>query len=54
LDFAMSTVALFLMPNIIELYYGIIKTSEMKLRKKFSKPSNKDNIIVKPVDDDEE
>jgi hypothetical protein len=42
------------MPNIIELYYGLIKTSEMKLRKKFNKTPSKDNIVVKPVDDDEE
>ncbi|HVD97547.1 MAG TPA: CHASE2 domain-containing protein [Cytophagaceae bacterium] len=54
LDFTIATVALFLMPNIIELYYGLIKTSEMKLRKKFNKTPSKDNIVVKPVDDDEE
>lgn len=54
LDFTMATVALFLMPNIIELYYGLVKSSEIKLRKKFSKTTNKDNIVVKPVDDDEE
>jgi len=54
LDFTTATVALFLMPNIIELYYGIVKSSEMRLRKKYSKETNKDNIIVKPVDDDEE
>ncbi len=54
LDFTMATVALFLMPNIIELYYGLIKSSELKLRKKYSKNPSKDNIVVKPVDDDEE
>jgi CHASE2 domain-containing sensor protein len=54
LDFTMSTVALFLMPNIIELYYGIIKSSELRLRKKYSKTPNKENIVVKPVDDDDE
>jgi len=56
LDFTIATVALFLMPNIIELYYGLIKTSQQKLRKKFinKKDPVKDSIIVKPVDDDEE
>ncbi|HSZ24958.1 MAG TPA: CHASE2 domain-containing protein [Cytophagaceae bacterium] len=53
LDFTMSTVALFLMPNIIELYYGLIKSSELKLRSKFSKTPDKDKIIVKTIDDDE-
>lgn len=54
LDFTLATVALFLMPNIIELYYGLIKSSELKLRKKFSKNPSKENIVVKPVDDDED
>jgi hypothetical protein len=36
LNFNWSILALFLMPNIIELYYGIVKTSELKLRNKFS------------------
>lgn len=36
LNFNLSLLALFLMPNIIELYYGLIKTSELKLRNKFS------------------
>jgi hypothetical protein len=54
LDFTAATLALFLMPNIIELYYGLVKTSEQRLRKKYNKQTNKDNIIVKPVDDDEE
>ncbi|MCU0428416.1 MAG: CHASE2 domain-containing protein [Cytophagaceae bacterium] len=36
LNFNYSLLALFLMPNIIELYYGVVKTSELKLRNKFS------------------
>ena len=43
MDFTMCTVALFLMPNIIELYYGIIKSSELKLRNRFSKVQQPNN-----------
>ncbi|MCS6823100.1 MAG: CHASE2 domain-containing protein [Cytophagaceae bacterium] len=39
-DFTLIIVALFLMPNIIELYYALARTSELKLRNKFAKKFN--------------
>ena len=47
LNFTIATVALFLMPNIIELYYGIIKATVTKVGDKITQ-RNKRKIIVKP------
>jgi CHASE2 domain-containing sensor protein len=52
LDFTLATVALFLMPNIIELYYGLIKTSEIKLRRKYRHKQKKKQTITTDKPDD--
>ena len=47
LDFGLATLALFLMPNIIELYYGLIKPTIIKIIDKIES-RKKRKIVVNP------
>ena len=48
LNFTLAIVALFLMPNVIELYFGIVKTTLNKIIEKINHRNTKRKIIVKP------
>ena len=48
LNFTFAIVALFLMPNVIELYCGIIKATGNKIIDKINHRNTKRKIIVKP------
>jgi CHASE2 domain-containing sensor protein len=51
LDFGLATLALFLMPNIIELYYGLVKATIIKTVERYNRWKKVRKTIVKPEEE---